>query len=537
VAHGDLVAVCLPRSFGQIASLLAAWRLGAAYLPLDPEWPDARLQHLLGASNARAVIAREGLRPRLGSTVTLVDPATLVATGAAPEATVSPDDLAYVIYTSGSTGTPKGVEITHGNLAALIDWHVNAFGLQQGTRTSHVAGLAFDASAWEVWPTLASGGTLVLPERDTQRLDPADLQAWLTAERIEVGFVPTALAEPLAGMDWPADTALRFLLTGADKLKVRPRAGQPFALVNNYGPTESTVVATSGTVAADGEGLPPIGRAIAGTAVHIVDPQGQEVAAGDEGEIWISGAQVGRGYRGDAALTAEKFLDHPLWGRTYRTGDLAATLADGQIAFRGRVDQQVKVRGHRIEPAEVEAALAALPEVTAATVGIDGEDLVAWVVPAPGGQLFASDLRAALGAVLPAPMVPARFAAISELPLNQSGKVDKAALPDPSSCALAESAARRAPSSPTEERLHAIISEVIARDDFGVDDDFFLLGGHSLLGTQVIVRARDAFGVELTLFHLFEGRTVAALAVKIEELVLEALDAMSDEDIARLAGQ
>ncbi|MGN6279844.1 MAG: non-ribosomal peptide synthetase [Sphingomonas sp.] len=524
---GSVVAVCLPRGIAQVTALLAAWRAGAAYCPLDPAWPEARLRTLVAELGAAAIVT--DIAGIAGATPVVAPEGEGVA-GFAPAA-VAPDATAYVIFTSGSTGKPKAVEVSHANLAALIAWHNHAFEVTAGTRTSHLAGLGFDASAWEVWPTLAAGGTLTLVD-DATRLDAAALRDWLTAHRIHVAFAPTALAEPMVAMDWPADTRLRVLLTGADKLTVRPKAGQPFAFVNNYGPTESTVVATSGVVAPEGEGLPPIGRAIAGTTIHLLDAEGQPA---EEGEIWIGGAQVARGYRGDAGLTAERFVTHPEHGRLYRTGDLGAALPSGEIAFRGRVDQQVKVRGHRIEPAEIAAQLNKLASLeTSAVVLRDGE-LVAYVVPA--GAVTAAELRTELAATLPDYMVPSRFAKLPALPLNASGKVDAAALPNPLACALDEcDAPQRAPASPTEARLLDIVRGVIGRDAVGVDDDFFQMGGHSLLGTQVVVRARDAFGVELTLFHLFEGRTVAKLATTIEGLVMEKLASLSDDDLRRMAG-
>ena len=534
VAAGGLVAICLPRSIDQIVAMLAAWRAGAAYLPLDPAWPEPRLAALIAGADCAALVAHSGPGARIAGDVVLVPPSGGDGAVMAAPPTVDPESLAYVIYTSGSTGTPKAVEVTHGNLAALIDWHQQAFTVGIGTRTSHLAGLGFDAAAWEIWPTLAAGGTLVLVD-DATRLDAARLRDWLVAERIEIAFAPTALAEPLVAMEWPADTALRMLLTGADKLTVRPAAGLPFAFVNNYGPTESTVVATSGMVAPDGEGLPSIGWPIAGTGIHLLGDDGAPVAPGEAGEIWIGGAQVARGYRGDPALTAERFVEHAEHGRLYRTGDLGVLLDNGEIGFRGRVDGQVKIRGHRIEPAEVAAALNRLTEVaTSAVVARDGT-LIAYVVPADGAAPTAPALGAALAETLPDYMVPGRFATLAALPLTPNGKVDTSNLPDPETCAMDEAPAGRAPASPTEKRLLEIVAGVIGRQEIGVDDDFFLLGGHSLLGTQVVVRARDAFGVDLTLFHLFEGRTVASLAVVIEDLVIAKLDSMSDDDISRMA--
>lgn len=535
VSHAALVAVCLPRSIDQIVALNAVWRAGAAYLPLDPAWPDARLANLIERAGCAAVITEPGLGTRIAGNLPVVSVGAAAMGTPIDERAPDADDLAYVIYTSGSTGAPKAVEVTHANLAALTAWHQAAFAVGAGTRTSHLAGLGFDAAAWEVWPTLAAGGTLVLAD-DATRLDAARLQDFLIEARIDVAFAPTALAEPLIACDWPDDAALRVLLTGADKLTARPRASLPFRFVNNYGPTEATVVATSGDVAPMGEGLPAIGRPIAGTSVHLLDAQGQPVAPGVEGELHIGGAQVARGYRGDAALTAARFVVHPEHGRLYRTGDLAAWLPGGELAFRGRVDAQIKVRGHRVEPGEIAAALNALPEVAASAVVLRDGVLIAYVVPAPGASLAVVALRAPLAEVLPDYMMPARFVAIDALPLTANGKLDAAALPDPAIHALAEAPGGRAPATPTERRLLEIVSGVIGRSDIGVDDDFFLIGGHSLLGTQVVVRARDAFGVELTLFHLFEGRTVARLAAVIEELVIAMLDGLSDDDIARMAG-
>jgi amino acid adenylation domain-containing protein len=534
VAQGDVVAVCLQRSPAQLAAMLASWWIGAAYLPLDPTWPDRRIAELIERAGCAAVIVDEDRAHRVAGSTPVISP-TRRGTGIwAARAPIAATDLAYVIFTSGSTGVPKAVEVTHGNLAALIDWHCAAFEVREGTRTSHLAGLGFDAAAWEVWPTLSTGGTIVLVD-NAVRTDWSALRDWLVGERIEVAFVPTALAEPMVTTPWPAGAALRILLTGADKLTVRPQPGQPFVFVNNYGPTESTVVATSGIVAPDGNGLPSIGRPIAGTQIHLLDAAGEEVLPGQEGEIAISGAQVARGYRGDAELTAERFIDHPSLGRLYRTGDLGLWLDNGELAFRGRVDQQAKVRGHRIEPAEIAAALNRLPAVSASAVVAHEGELVAYVVPVEGQDPLARDLRAALAETLPDYMIPARFVRLAALPLNSSGKVDRAALPDPARHAMDEAPAGRPPSTPTEARLLEIVCGVIGRNDIGVDEDFFLLGGHSLLGTQVVVRARDAFGVDLSLFHLFEGRTVEKLAVTVEKLVIEKLESMSPEDIQRMA--
>ena len=535
VTEGTLVAVCLQRSADQIIAMLAAWCAGAAYLPLDPSWPEGRLSALVADADCASLVAAPDLGARIAGGVPLARVSADAAEFGEAVVPVRPEVLAYVIYTSGSTGKPKAVEVEHRNLAALIAWHRDAFALNAGTRTSHLAGLGFDAAAWEVWPTLAAGATLCLADAAT-RLEVAALRDWLVERRVEIAFAPTALAEPMVAMPWPATAALRVLLTGAERLKVRPPAGIPFALVNNYGPTESTVVATSGTVDPVGTGLPSIGRPIAGTHIHLLGADGAAVGLGCEGEICIAGAQVARGYRADARLTAEKFVTHPEFGTLYCTGDLAAWLPDGELDFRGRADGQVKVRGHRVEPAEVAAALNQLDDISSSAVVVRDGALVAYVVPADDTAVFADELRLLLGETLPDYMVPTRFASVEALPLTANGKLDHAALPDPAAFPLAEKRAltRRPPETPTEQRLLGILCDVLGHSEIGIDDDFFLLGGHSLLGTQLVIRARQAFGVELTLFHLFEARTVARLSEIIETLVIELIGRMSDEDVRRM---
>jgi amino acid adenylation domain-containing protein len=353
---------------------------------------------------------------------------------------VGPSNLAYLIYTSGSTGKPKGVEISFANLHHLIRWHTEAFGVTARDRASCVAGLGFDAAVWEIWPYLTAGACLSLPD-ETSRTSPDTLRDWLVAERISIAFVPTPLAERMITSRWPTDTALRFLLTGGDTLQVAPIADLPFAVVNNYGPTECTVVATSGIVnpANDGDAtVPSIGRPIAGTTIHILDEDGRPVSAGQMGEIFIGGTGVGRGYHHRPDLTAERFVPdvlspvHP-GARLYRTGDVGRLLPNGEIAFHGRLDSQVKLRGHRVELGEISATLNRHPLIEQSAVIVRGADsqrqLVAYVVPKSGTCPAAADLREFLASRLPDYMQPSTFIAISSLPLSASGKLDSAMLP------------------------------------------------------------------------------------------------------------
>ena len=552
VGPETVVGIALDRSFERIVACLGVWRAGGAFLPLDPSWPEARLCALLDDAQALAVIGSDATVHHLTSASRL--PVALGTHGdalaqfamRAVRETNHTHDLAYVIYTSGSTGEPKGVEITHGNLAHLVNWHHAAFDVTEADIASHVAGLGFDASIWEVWSCLSAGASLTLADDET-RSSALLLKQWLADEQVSIGFVPTPLAELLITTEWPAATKLRFLLTGGDTLHVFPRPELPFTVINNYGPTECTVVATSGvmpTRATDGT-LPSIGKAISNTAIHILDSEGNPVSPGWPGELCIGGRGVGRGYRNRPAATAERFVADPFsseaGARLYRTGDLASMLPNGEICFRGRIDNQVKVRGYRVEPDGIAAHLARHPAVASCAVvpreNAQGEIyLVAYIVAASGQSSASEELRAFLAEALPEYMIPAAFVGLDELPLTSSGKLDKDALPEPSGENSLDQTGFRAPSTPTETRLAAIVAEVLGTESIGIDDNFFLIGGHSLLGTQVVIRAREAFGIELTLWHLFEAQTVANLAATIESLLVAKLDSMSDEEAQRLLG-
>jgi amino acid adenylation domain-containing protein len=538
VGPESLVGLCLERSFDQLVVALGVWKAGAAYLPLDPAWPDGRLRMIVEDAACVVVVGRVSALERLAGVETPVAALDWNAIPFEPAvpAAVAAKSLAYVIYTSGTTGRPKGVEVTHANLAHLIDWHNRAFSVTAADRGSHLAGLGFDASVWEVWPYLCAGASVALAPDDVRTSD-ARLRDWMIGEGITVAFAPTALAQEMIRRDWPAETRLRCLLTGADRLLGRPRPGLPFDLVNNYGPTECTVVATSAVVPPEGEetGLPPIGRPVGATIIRILGADGAPVAPGEKGEIHIGGPSVARGYRHLPAMTAERFVVDPLGpprARLYRTGDLGSWREDGQIAFHGRLDDQAKVRGHRVEPEETANVLRGHPGLRSAAVvaapGPDGDRLVAYVVPAE--PVSAEALRDFLGETLPDYMIPSAFVRIDALPLTANGKLDKAALPEPRDDNALDSAGFAAPQSAAEERLVEILEEVLGRGRVGVDDNFFLLGGHSLLGTQVVLRAGEAFGVELTLRDLFQAPTVRRLALRIEELLMQMLDAMSDDE-------
>ena len=542
------VGICLERSFDFIVSALAVLLAGGAYLPLDPTWPNTRLLTILDNAQAPLVISRGELAARVsgsGAQTIDLDQAASAIRRCDPlskPVAVTRDKLAYLIYTSGSTGQPKGVEVTHGNLLNLIFWHRSAFGITAGDRGSHLAGLGFDAAVWEIWPHLTARATLVLV--DEQVRTSADLvRNWLLKERITVAFVPTIFAESLLAQSWPAETALRYLLTGGEALHRYPSRELPFTVVNNYGPTECTVVTTSGVIpVGECSELPPsIGKPIAHTQVRILDGEGRLVAPGQVGEIYVAGTGVARGYRNNPEITAERFLPdslNPVPGsRMYRTGDLGCVLPDGQISFRGRVDSQEQIHGHRVEPDEIVCVLNRHRAVAGSAVIARGhasaKSLVAYVVPRESTTLSASGLRDFLSATLPHYMIPSAFIRISAMPFNSNGKLDRGALPEPTAANRIEDAGYRAPSTPTEERLVEILAACLEVERVGADDNFFLLGFHSLLATQVAIRVQERFGIQLSLRHMFEAKTASRLAAELDRQLIEKLNSMSDQEVAR----
>ncbi|WP_326841142.1 amino acid adenylation domain-containing protein [Streptomyces sp. NBC_01558] len=538
---GRVVAVCLERGPEQIAALLAALKSGAAYLPLDPDLPADRLAFMIEDSGAAHVVtdaAHAALLPRTPHRF-LTDrdwPLVQDLAGHDPEPAAAPDDLAYLIYTSGSTGRPKGVQIEHRSLVNLIHWTVDSFGAAPGRRVAHLAGLGFDAAAWELWPALAAGATVCVPD-DTVRRTPELLQRWLSGRRVHGTFLSTPMLEALATLDWSEPTSLAYVLTGGDALRLPAGLRLPFRVVNNYGPTESTVVTTSAEVE-PGVPVPPIGRPIRNTVVHVVDRHDRPVPIGVAGELLVGGAGLARGYQGLPDQTAERFVTVDVEGtprRVYRTGDRVRWLADGQLEFLGRLDDQVKLRGHRIEPGEIASVLLAGDDVATATVilreDVPGDKrLVAYVVP-DGQAPTAEGLRARLRRDLPDYMVPSAFVVLDRLPLTPNGKVDRRALPAPDPRS-AESGV--APRTPAERAVAEAWSLVLGTDVTGVDDNFFELGGHSLLATQVTSRLRAALGVEVPVRALFTAPTVAGLAALVAGL--DADDAERITPVARTGG-
>jgi amino acid adenylation domain-containing protein len=544
------VGLCLQRSAALVVGAVGILKAGRAYVALDPSHPQERLGFMLRDSGADVLVTSGPVAAQLGTAE-----AGVVALDAGRadldfEPTVAPaagepaGDLAYVIYTSGSTGTPKGVLVEHESLRNLIFWHRHAFAITEADRATQIASPAFDAAVWEVWPYLTAGASIHVPT-DEVRADPVALRDWLVAERISVSFLPTALAEAVLTLDWPAELPLRYLLTGGDTLHRYPPPDLSFAVVNNYGPTEGTVVATSGVVRPSPNplGAPSIGKPIANVRVYVVDDQLDPVAMGAPGELLIGGDGVARGYLNRPALTDEKFIPDPFSGtpgaRLYRTGDLARHRPDGEIEFLGRVDEQVKIHGNRVELGEISATLHRHPAVRSSVVVVgehvpDERRLIAYVVLADGRRPDTEQLRAHLAQHLPNYMIPAAFVCLEELPLTPNGKVDRAALPAPSAANTAQPPDSAQPGNELEQVLETVVAELLDLDRVGVDENFFMLGGHSLLGAQLIVRIGDCCGVEMSLRSLFDNPTVAGMAAEVERLIVADLETMSDDDAARL---
>lgn len=549
VDPGSLVGLCVERSADFPVAALAILKTGAAYLPMDTKTPSQRLRVMLGSAPVSVVVAHSSaacLPAQNARTHVLLDhcAAEIDRCSAEPlPACVTPQQLAYVIYTSGSTGTPKAVAVGHDNLLNLVEWHKRAFGITPRDRATQVASIGFDAAVWEVWPHLAAGASVHAVDDET-RTQPEQLRDYLVREKITICFAATPLAERMLKLPWPKDTALRFLLTGADSLHDYPPANLPFTLVNNYGPTECTVVATSGVVSPlkSPEVLPPIGRPIDNAEVYILDSQMQPVPAGRTGEIYVAGAGLARGYLNDSALTAERFVKNAFsanaGAKLYRTGDLGSILPDGQIAFHGRVDDQVKIRGYRIELNEIVSVLNRHPAVRESAVatsetGAGDKQLVAYIVPVTTSPT-PSELRDFLSKELPEYMLPAAFVSLDALPIRSSGKVDRQALPPASDDNILREGTFFSPTTATEQRVAAIVASLLGLERVGLSDNFFYLGGSSLFGTQVIARLRDAFNVDLQLLKLFDHPTVADLAAEVDRLMVANLEAMSEDEAQRL---
>jgi amino acid adenylation domain-containing protein/non-ribosomal peptide synthase protein (TIGR01720 family) len=567
-----IVALVLPRSVEIIVAQLAVAKAGGAYVPVDPDYPAERIAFMLADSSPVLVVTSAELAGRLpapggspaaatgadGPAVAAVlvidDPVTAKRLAASPAHPPADTDRlaplalahpAYVIYTSGSTGRPKGVVVTHRGLASFSAAEIDHYDVAVGDRVLQFSSPSFDASVLELCMSLPAGAALVVPP-------PGPLLGEQLAEVVAARRVTHALIPPAALATVPSGAAgelagFRMVTVGGDACTAElvDTWAPGRRLINSYGPTEATVVATWSDPLAPGTGVPPIGRPIFNTRAHVLDRELRPVPVGEAGELYVAGIGLARGYLNRPGLTAERFVASPFGGpgeRMYRTGDLVRWRPDGQLEFVGRADDQVKIRGFRIELGEIETALARHPDVGAAVVTAredrpGDKRLVAYIVPAAAGRPAApGELRAFLARTLPVYMLPAAFVTLDELPLSPNGKLDRRALPAPGRVADADAAGAApapggagyvAPRTPTEQALAEIWAEVLDLDRVGVEDDFFALGGDSVQGVRALSRIRAALGVELSARAVFDAPTVARLA----EVLRDAARAYRDAPI------
>jgi amino acid adenylation domain-containing protein len=542
------VAICVERSIEMIVALLGVLKAGGAYVPLDPAYPGERLRWMLEDSGATVLLTESSLGALFGDLPAFLWVLDLGAWGAAwsqePASNLerallglTSRHLAYVIYTSGSTGTPKGVMVEHRGVCNLVAAQIQSFDVQSDSRVLQFASFSFDASVSEILMALCRGASLHIP-RQGEVLAGESLSRAVAQSGITHATLPPAVLTAL-----PEEVDLRTvrtLIAAGEALResVARRWAKGRRMVNGYGPTEATVCATLYHCSVKGTGDPPIGRPIANTQIYILDEHREAVPVGVTGELYIGGAGVARGYLNRPELTAERFLEDPFaqeagW-RMYRTGDLGRWLPDGNIEFLGRNDWQVKIRGFRIELAEIESVLRTHTGVRDAVVAVrenkEEKRLVAYVVPAGKSACTTAELRDYLKQKLPDYMVPAAWVVLPALPLTPNGKVDRKALPLPGADAVAElSTVYVAPDSETEQKIAAIWQDVLGIAKVGRNDNFFDLGGHSLLLTTVHTQLRQAFNKDITMVDLFRCTTVRALAQhlagKSDSSVLDSIQA------------
>jgi len=540
----ERVGICVQRSLEMTAGMLGVLKAGATYVPLDPAYPQERIKLMIRDADVRVVLTQSWLAEQMPEGVAQVVyldkdwEAETQDKYQPPE--VSPDNLVYVIYTSGSTGIPKGVALSHRAVANLILWQIKDSKLAEEAKTAQFHSFSFDVSCQEMFSTWGSGGSLVLIT-EADRRDVNQLIENLSANGVERLFLPPVALQQLAEapVDRTLPKTLKHVIAAGEQLQITQPLLKLFrrlkncALHNQYGPSESHIVTEFALPFSpdDWPTFPPIGRPIANTQMHLLDEHLQQVPVGVPGQLYIGGVCLARGYLNRPDMTADRFIPDHLsnqpGARLYRTGDLARYLADGNIEFLGRIDNQVKVRGFRIEPGEIEATLRRHPSVQEAVVVVRGQAdkrLVAYVISDRDPPPSTTELIRFLGETLPAYMIPSIFVFLDSLPLTPSGKVDRRSLPAPDQQRPALEHVFVAPRTPVEQSLAEIWTSVLGLQQVGINDNFFELGGHSLLATQTVSRVRLVFEVEMPLRCIFESPTIALLALEITSLKLKDTD-------------
>ncbi|WP_099766228.1 non-ribosomal peptide synthetase [Chryseobacterium sp. 52] len=510
LGRGVLCGIMMDRSLDMIVSILAILKTGSGYVPIDVDYPQDRIDYMVEDSGCILVIDSA-----LYADFTTIDE-SYENTGL--EISISGNDLAYVIYTSGTTGHPKGVMVEHKGVVNLCFWHIETFDVGRDTKSTLYSNYSFDASVWELFPYLLKGASLyIVPS--VLRLDLIALNNFYEDSGITHAFLPTALCESFIQIE---NHSLSYLFTGGDRL-LTSNTSNHYKLVNNYGPTENSVVSTSFTLCQRlSQDMIPIGSPISNTQLYILDGDLRLVPKGAVGEICVSGSGLARGYLNRPELTAEKFISHPFkeGERLYRTGDLGRWLADGNIEFMGRNDDQVKIRGYRIELGEIAQVMNQHPLITNCLVhategSSENKDLILYYVSE--SSLSIRDLRSYLSERLPSYMIPGYYLPLDELPLTSNGKVDRKALPMPEGMGIDTGVEYVSPQTSTEKILVKIWSDVLSldADNIGLYDNFFDLGGHSLKATAILAKARTAFKVNLNISELYNLPTIEGMAKEI----------------------
>ncbi|HKW01048.1 MAG TPA: amino acid adenylation domain-containing protein [Vicinamibacterales bacterium] len=534
--RGDVIGVRLDRSSEAIATLIAVLDVRAAYVPLDPSWSAERTRFVLEDAGARVVVTPRGVESAAAIAGRDVVPVTWTAGDPAG------DDVAYLMYTSGSTGEPKAVAVAHRGIARLVVGNRDVE-FTRADRVLHASPLTFDASTFEIWGALLNGATLVVVTERQPSLRA--LAATIEHHGVSVAWFTADLFQQMVDAHLESVRLIRRVLTGGDVVSPaharRVLESRSNAVINGYGPTENTTFTTCWRMSSPDDVGPTvsIGRPIANTTAYVLDARRRPVPVGVPGELYTGGAGVARGYWRRPSLTAERFVADPFdqspGATLYRTGDRVRYRPDGRLEFLGRVDRQIKIRGFRVELEEIEAALAKCPDVSEAVVDIHaspgGKRLVAYVVPDRPG-VSTSALASQLGSVLPDYMVPSLFVTLETLPRTTAGKIDRRALPAPDETTPRHAGSVVAPRTPVEELLRALWAEVLHTDanQIGVDDDFFSIGGHSLIAMQLVGRIHAVFGCDLPIRAIFEARTIAALAARVSLARPGAREAASASD-------